>query len=65
MGSDFKKLVKALKAQGYEVEPTKGGHYGVSKNGRRVATLAGTPSDRRGWLNALAQLRRSGFHWPH
>lgn len=65
MGSDIKQLIKALKAQGYDVELTKGSHYTVSKNGRRVATLSGTPSDRRSWLNGLAQLRRSGFHWPH
>lgn len=65
MGSDLKKLIKALEAQGFTVEPTKGGHYTVRKDGRRVATLAGTPSDRRSWLNSLAQLRRAGFHWPH
>jgi predicted RNA binding protein YcfA (HicA-like mRNA interferase family) len=65
MGSDLKKLIKALEAQGFTVEPTKSSHYTVRKDGRRVATLGGTPSDRRSWQNALAQLRRAGFHWPH
>ena len=65
MGNDTKKLVKELKRQGFEVTMTKGSHYEVRLNGRRVATLAGTPSDKRGWLNAIAALRRAGFIWPH
>jgi hypothetical protein len=32
-----------------------------SKDGRRCATAAGTPSDKRAWLNLLAELKRAGF----
>ncbi|WP_333745463.1 hypothetical protein [Streptomyces sp. IBSBF 2950] len=64
MSSDQRKLEKALKAQGFEVEPTRKGHKTVRKNGVRVATLAGTPSDSRSWKNTLADLRRAGFQWP-
>jgi predicted RNA binding protein YcfA (HicA-like mRNA interferase family) len=65
MGNDNKKLIKDLESQGFTVEPTKNGHYTVRKDGKRVATLAGTPSDRRSWLNSLSHLRRAGFIWPH
>lgn len=64
MKKDAKKLVKALEEQGFEVEMTKNSHYTVrGPDGRRVATLDGTPSDPRGWLNTIARLRRAGFEW--
>lgn len=58
---ETRELIKKLKRQGFEVEPTKGGHYTVRKDGRRVATLAGTPSDGRSMKNVLAALKRAGF----
>jgi hypothetical protein len=60
---DSRDLAKALKEQGFEVTPSKNGHLIVRLGGRRIATLAGTPSDRRTWLNDLAALRRAGFVW--
>ncbi|MDX3298687.1 type II toxin-antitoxin system HicA family toxin [Streptomyces scabiei] len=64
MSSDQRRLEKALKEQGFDVVPTKGNHKTVYKNGRRVTTLAGTPSDHRSAKNSLADLRRAGFQWP-
>jgi hypothetical protein len=65
MGNDLRKLITALEDQGYIVSTSAKGHYLVStEHGRRVAVLAGTPSDRRGIKNAISRLRRSGFVWP-
>jgi len=36
----------------------------VRKDGKAIATISGTPSDRRSLLNGLARLRRAGFRWP-
>lgn len=63
MDKELRKVVKALEEQGFEVVPTKSGHYLVLKDGRRVTTMSGTPSDRRSFANALAPLRRAGFRW--
>lgn len=65
MGNDTRQLIKALKAQGFLVERTGKNHWTVrNAAGERVATIAGTPSDRRSWKNALAPLKRAGFVWP-
>lgn len=58
---ETKDLIRELTRQGFDVEPTKGSHYAVRKDGRRVTTLAGTGSDWRGRKNALAVLKRAGF----
>lgn len=58
---ETRQLIKKLQAQGFDVEQTKGNHYVVRKDGRRVATLAGTPSDSRSHKNAVAALKRAGF----
>jgi predicted RNA binding protein YcfA (HicA-like mRNA interferase family) len=63
MNKDTKRLFKSLEEQGFEVTQTRNGHYRIRKDGRWVAIMAGTPSDRRAWLNAIAQLRRAGFQW--
>ncbi|MER6522618.1 hypothetical protein ABT246_38030 [Streptomyces sp. NPDC001553] len=65
MQKDIKKLIKELKRQGFDVDTTTGNHSRVSLNGRFVTTLASTPSNVRGWKNAIAVLRRHGFAWPH
>jgi predicted RNA binding protein YcfA (HicA-like mRNA interferase family) len=62
--SDTRKLIKALEDQGFEVVRSKGNHYVVKLDGRRVATLASTPSDSRSLRNGIAALRRAGFRWP-
>lgn len=64
MDKDIKRIIKALTKQGFEVAITKRGHVIVSRNGRRVATLAGTASDHRSMKNALSYLKRAGFRWP-
>lgn len=64
MSNDMRRMLRALEEQGFEVTRTKRGHYEVRKDGRRVATMAGTPSDHRGIRNAIAYLRKAGFVWP-
>lgn len=64
MNKDLKKVLAALDEQGFTVKTTKRGHVLVLKDGRAVTTLAGTPSDRRSWLNGLSHLKRAGFIWP-
>ncbi len=63
MKKDVRELMKALKDQGFEVTPSKSGHFIVRRGGQRIATLAGTPSDRRSWMNTIAVLRKAGFAW--
>lgn len=64
MHKDLAKLVKALDKQGFTTRLTGKGHVTVTKDGQWVTTLAGTPSDWRGWRNAIARLRAAGFVWP-
>ncbi|MGH1563011.1 hypothetical protein [Mumia sp. DW29H23] len=64
MDKDIKKVIKALEDQGFEVRYTRKGHPAVYLDGRFVTTFAGTPSDSRGFRNALAAARRAGFRWP-
>lgn len=64
MNKDLKKLLEALDEQGFEVKSTKKSHLRILKGGKPVTTLAGTPSDRRSWLNGLSHLKRHGFIWP-
>lgn len=61
MKKDCKKLVRQLHLQGFECRTTRRGHIQVRRQGRVVAVMAGTPSDRRSWLNTLADLKRVGF----
>jgi hypothetical protein len=57
-------LLAECERQGFQVRQTARGHWQVfDPAGRRVTTLAGSPSDRRSWLNGLAALRRAGFVW--
>jgi predicted RNA binding protein YcfA (HicA-like mRNA interferase family) len=64
MRKELKKMVEALEDQGFVTEETKGGHVRVFLDGVWVTTFAGTPSDRRSWLNSLAPAKRAGFRWP-
>lgn len=64
MNKDLKKIIKALEGQGFTVDVTKRGHVVVKKDGRMVATLAGTASDHRSIKNGLSYLKRAGFQWP-
>lgn len=65
MNKDLKRLLKAITKAGYVVVINKKGHPEVfTADGVKVTTFAGTPSDRRSNLNALAPLKRRGFIWP-
>lgn len=64
MKKDLKKIAEALREQGFETILTKRGHLQVFRNGRYVATFAGTASDWRSLKNSLADARRAGFEWP-
>ena len=64
MSGDMRRMLKALEEQGFDVTRTQRGHYEVRKDGRRVATIAGTASDHRSIRNAVAYLRKAGFIWP-
>lgn len=65
MGNDMTRLLQALEDQGFVVTRTGKGHWLVRNgNGDFVTTLAGTPSEYRGWQNALSRLKRAGLIWP-
>jgi hypothetical protein len=57
---DLRPIVDELRSNGYEVVPG-GKHFLVTKSGKRIATLPGTPGDRRDMLNNRARLRRLGL----
>ncbi|GAA2753330.1 type II toxin-antitoxin system HicA family toxin [Kitasatospora cinereorecta] len=63
MKKEVRDMARALEKQGFEVTPSKNGHLIVRLDGRRIATLAGTPSDHRSWLNTITVLRKAGFAW--
>lgn len=58
---ELRELEKKIKPQGFTMEPSNGSHWLVKKDGRRVATLAGTSSDIRSMNNALSELRKAGY----
>lgn len=64
MHKELKKLDKQLREQGFQTRITTMQHLRVFKDGQSVTTVAGTPSDKRSWSNALSQLRRAGFRVP-
>lgn len=56
---DYKDLLSWLEKHGYELQMTGGQHYKVKcPSGSVVLPL--TPSDYRGTMNAVSQLRRHG-----
>lgn len=64
MNKDLKKMLKALEDQGFTVTYGRNGHPIIWLDGRKVTTLAGTPSDYRSLKNSLSYLKRAGFQWP-
>lgn len=64
MDKDLKKIIKALREQGFEIEVTKNQHVMVFRDGRLVVTFSGTASDWRSVRNSIAIARRAGFEWP-
>jgi hypothetical protein len=61
---EMRKIIRALEDQGFEITITRRGHVVVTRDGKMIATLAGTASDRRSLRNGLAYLKRAGFRWP-
>ncbi|MGW5267156.1 hypothetical protein ACWEQ4_00760 [Rhodococcus sp. NPDC003994] len=61
---DLRNIAKAAVEQGFEVQVTSRGHVRLLKDGVPVSTFAGTPSDRRSWLNSLSHAKRAGFTPP-
>lgn len=61
MNKELRNLIGLLVEQGFDVKPTKRGHFTVRRAGEYVTTLAGTPSDYRGSKNSRAALKRHGF----
>lgn len=60
MNKELKELVALLKREGFDVRPTRNGHYTVrSVTGEYVTTLSGTPSDHRSHKNANAAIKRA------
>jgi len=61
---ELKELRKAAEAQGWRIEKTKKGHWKfLAPNGEDIVIVAGTPSSKRGFDHAVADLRRYGFQW--
>lgn len=63
MHKDLRKLVKAAEAQGFTTRTARTNHVQFFAPGERraCACFASTPSDKRSWLNSLADLKRAGF----
>lgn len=61
LANEIRGLLRDLERQGFDVERSKKSHYKVFKDGRLVATLPGTPSDRRSLRNCIAVLKKHGY----
>lgn len=62
---ELDRLIGVLIEQGFDVKRTTKGHFTVrTESGEYVTTLAGTPSEYRGWRNALSALKRAGYEPP-
>lgn len=60
--SDLEKVRRKAEEQGWRYRRTEGGHHQFySPDKETIVTAAGTPSDQRGWLNFLADMKRGGF----
>lgn len=61
---EIARIIEALEDQGFSATRTAKNHWLIrNAENRVVATLASTPSDRRGLANSIARLRRAGFIW--
>lgn len=64
MNKELKKLIKAIKAAGFQTITAKSGHIKVyDEDGKLLAVFSGTPSDWRSIQNSLRPLKRLGFRW--
>lgn len=63
---DIKKVAREAERQGWRVDRTSKGHWRFippDPQGR-ICIHSGTPGDRRGIHNLVAEMRRQGFRWP-
>ncbi len=64
MSREHEELIKYLASLGFERDKSKHNKLYAPKS-RRPIIIASTPSDRRGWRNTIAYLRREyGVQWP-
>ena len=61
---DATKIVRELRRQHFAVELANSGHWHVIQGGRRILTMAQSPSDWRAIRNDISDLRKFGFVWP-
>lgn len=61
MNKEMKKLIARLEDQGFEALVRKSGHVIILKDGAKVTTFAGSPSDHRSWQNSLSYCKRAGY----
>lgn len=65
MASDWKKVLKAAKEQGWvEQEVKKGARLVPPDPNKDMVVIHKTPSDVRAIRNTIAEMRRQGFVWP-
>lgn len=62
-GRELRDLITELRRQGFTVDEKRDHPIVRDPAGEFVTTLARTPSDHRGWRNAVARCRRHGFVW--
>ncbi|GAA4915827.1 hypothetical protein GCM10025777_31560 [Membranihabitans marinus] len=67
MTKELRKLAKAARAAGWEVEPTRRGHWKFLPIDLRHAPIftSSTPSDPRAMPNLRARLERAGLRTGH
>ncbi|MGW0061404.1 hypothetical protein ACWDTT_15940 [Streptosporangium sandarakinum] len=58
---ETRKIIRALKQQGFTVEVKGHRHPKIFKDGKLVAQIPGTPSKYSSFANTIAGLRRIGF----
>lgn len=59
---DLDKIIKNAQVQGFRYSRTTAGHHQFyAPNGHNIITHSGTPSDSRGYLNFIADMKRAGY----
>lgn len=58
---DIRVLIRTARRQGFEVEPTHGGHWKFRSPTGVLVFAASTPGDCRSFQNTLQQLKRAGY----
>lgn len=62
---NYARVIQALVGQGFTFKVGGSGHWQVrNRDNRLVATMPVSPSDSRGWLNFIRDLKRGGLVWP-